>query len=188
MQQSGDAKRDSDQRAFLDENPGRQRHGAYRHDRHVEGTEGRRQSPGIFASQPIARETRNDPAADQRDQQHDDRDADPNAVVGRAVEMSFEMEGGIAGQQQRDQHDDLEIAPVLAGQDFPGGGGNDQREKADVDQQRQPAIRSSAEIVTATRPATHTRTSASSGLPWIGSCPVQFGIAVKRKPVITAGR
>ena len=25
-------------------------------------------------------------------------------------------------------------------------------------------------------------------LPWIGSRPVQFGIAVSRKPVITAGR
>jgi len=46
----------------------------------------------------------------------------------------------------------------------------------------------SAEIVTTTRPAIHTKTSASSGLPWIGSRPVQFGIAVKRKPVITAGK
>ena len=70
-------------------------HCAYRDYCHVEGTEGRRQSSGILASQPIARETRNDPAADQGDQQHHDRDADPNAVVGRAVEVSLEMERGV---------------------------------------------------------------------------------------------
>ena len=46
----------------------------------------------------------------------------------------------------------------------------------------------SAENVTATRPASHTATSMSNGVPWIGSRPVQFGIAVSRKPVTTAGR
>ena len=46
----------------------------------------------------------------------------------------------------------------------------------------------SAEKVTAMRPASHTATSVSNGVPWIGSRPVQFGIAVSRKPVTTAGR
>lgn len=36
-------------------------------------------------------------------------------------------------KQQRDQRDDFEIAPVFAGQDFPNGGCNDEREKTDVD-------------------------------------------------------
>ena len=42
--------------------------------------------------------------------------------------------------------------------------------------------------MTATRPASHTATSTSKGMPWIGSRPVQLGIAVSRKPVTTAGR
>ena len=40
----------------------------------------------------------------------------------------------------------------------------------------------------ATRPATHVATSTKSGAPWIGRRPVQLGIAVRRNPVITAGR
>ncbi|MGY4356519.1 hypothetical protein ACVW0J_003012 [Bradyrhizobium sp. i1.7.7] len=46
----------------------------------------------------------------------------------------------------------------------------------------------SADRVTAKRPASHTVSSAPSDVPWIGSRPVQFGIAVNRNPVITAGR
>ena len=46
----------------------------------------------------------------------------------------------------------------------------------------------SAENVTVMRPAIQTTTSASKGIPRIGRRPVQFGIAVNRKPVITAGR
>ncbi len=43
------------------------------------------------------------------------------------------------------------------------------------------------EAATAIRPTSQTISSASSGAPWSGSRPVQFGIAVKRKPVTTAG-
>jgi hypothetical protein len=46
----------------------------------------------------------------------------------------------------------------------------------------------SAENATQRRPASQTVASPSSGVPWIGNRPVQFGIAVNRKPVITAGR
>jgi len=46
----------------------------------------------------------------------------------------------------------------------------------------------SPENVTPRRPAIQTSTSESKGIPRIGSRPVQFGIAVNRKPVITAGR
>ena len=41
--------------------------------------------------------------------------------------------------------------------------------------------------VTATRPAIQTSSSTISGVPCSGSRPVQFGIAVSRKPVTTAG-
>ncbi len=51
--------------------------------------------------------------------------------------MGFDMEGNIAGQKQRDQHDHLK--------------------------------------------AIQTKTNVSSGLPWIGNRPVQFGIAVREK-------
>jgi hypothetical protein len=46
----------------------------------------------------------------------------------------------------------------------------------------------SAEKKTASRPANQTRTRANSGNPCTGSRPVQFGIAVRRKPVTTAAR
>ncbi|MHC2538845.1 hypothetical protein ACVJMY_008414 [Bradyrhizobium diazoefficiens] len=46
----------------------------------------------------------------------------------------------------------------------------------------------SADSVTARRPASHTASNAPSDVPWIGSRPVQFGIAVNRNPVMTAGR
>src|SRR5215467_13615331 len=35
----------------------------------------------------------------------------------------------------------------------------------------------------ATRPASHNKNKTRSGMPWSGKRPVQFGIAVKRKPV-----
>ena len=41
--------------------------------------------------------------------------------------------------------------------------------------------------VTAARPATQTSSSTISGVPCSGSRPVQFGMAVSRKPVTTAG-
>ena len=101
--------------------------------------------------------------------------------------MRLEMKRDIAGQQQQDQHHDVEIFPVAPGQDLAGRGGRDQQQKARIDQHRrhQPV---SAENVTAMRPAIQTTTSASSGVPCIGNRPVQFGIAVNRKPVMTAGR
>ena len=46
--------------------------------------------------------------------------------------MSFEMECAVSREQQRDERDDLQIAPIFARQDFPGGGGNDEREKVHV--------------------------------------------------------
>ena len=38
----------------------------------------------------------------------------------------------------------------------------------------------------AARPASHNKNNARSGMPCSGNRPVQFGIAVKRKPVMTA--
>ena len=97
VQQSGEAKRDSDEWPFLDEHPVAKATAltamiATRGDRRVKA------ALGIFSRQPLARETRNDPAADQGDQQHHDRDADSNAVVCRAAEMSFKMEGAVSGK------------------------------------------------------------------------------------------
>ena len=43
-----------------------------------------------------------------------------------------------------------------------------------------------ADQVTAIRPASHTSTRTSSGRPLSGSRPVQLGMAVRRKPVMTA--
>ena len=46
----------------------------------------------------------------------------------------------------------------------------------------------SAENVTPMRPTSQTANSTSNGMPWIGNRPVQFGMAVSRNPVTTAGR
>ena len=43
-----------------------------------------------------------------------------------------------------------------------------------------------ADVSTAIRPAAQRAVSAASGQPATGSRPIQFGIAVKRKPAITA--
>ena len=45
-----------------------------------------------------------------------------------------------------------------------------------------------AEKYTASRPASHSATSARSGNPCTGRRPVQLGMAVSRKPVTTAAR
>ena len=42
------------------------------------------------------------------------------------------------------------------------------------------------ENVIANRPASQAANSIASGPPWIGRRPVQFGIAVRRNPAITA--
>jgi len=102
----------------------------------VEAAERRRQPAGIFAHQPVAGKTRSDAAADQRNQQHDDGDADTDAGVGDAVKMRFEMERDIAREHQQHQHHDIEISPVAAGQNLAGGCRGDQQQKACIDQHR----------------------------------------------------
>ena len=44
-----------------------------------------------------------------------------------------------------------------------------------------------ADKVMAQRPASQTSTRTARGDPWSGNRPVQFGIAVSRKPVMMAG-
>ena len=77
--------------------------------------------------------------------------------------MGFDMEGNIAGQKQRDQHDHLKIAPVLAGKDFPRRGGRDQREElVSIRNAGQPADLGGGRHRDAA--AIQSRTSTSSGL------------------------
>ena len=122
------------------DNPAYERQRADPHDDHVEPAERYRQAAGIFAHQPIAGEAWNDASADQRDQQHDNRDPDPDAGFRGAMEMRLEMECDIACQQQQNQHHHIEVSPIAPGQDLACRSGRDQRQEAGIDQHRsQPA-------------------------------------------------
>jgi hypothetical protein len=100
--------------------------------------EKRRQAAGILPRQPVPRKTRDDAAADQRDQKHHDGDAGADGIVRRTAEMRFEMKAQVPRDQQRHQQHHGQIAPVLAGEDFTPGRRNDQRQKGRVDDQRDP--------------------------------------------------
>ena len=65
------------------------------------------------------------------------------------------------------------------------GDGGERQQKADVDDRRGDAAEQ-AENKIATRPASHSSASAASGQPLTGSRPVQFGMAVSRKPATVA--
>ena len=140
MQHPGECQRGSGECAVGVDDPAHQRQRADRHDDHVEPAERHRQAAGIFAHQPVAGKARDDAAADQRDQQHDDGDADPDPGLRGAVEMRLEVKRDIAGEQQQNQHHHIEIFPVAPGQDLARRRGCDQRQKTCIDQhRRQPA-------------------------------------------------
>ena len=146
------------------------------------------QPAGILARQPVAREARHDAPADQRDQHHDDREAEADAVFGRAGEMRFEMEARCCpAASSDDQRYDLQIAPVAARDDLARRSGGDQQQEC----RRRSAQRGNQPIVAGERHRNAARepgsSSTISGVPCSGSRPVQFGIAVSRKPVTTAG-
>ena len=120
--------------------PQRQRDHAGRHRRGVEAVERRRQPAGIFPHQPVAGETRNDAAADQADQHDHHRGADADGKIGAALNMRFEMEAGIAGEQQRGQQHHRQIVPFAPGDDFAGDHHHHRGQERDIDQhRRQPA-------------------------------------------------
>ncbi len=100
--------------------------------------------------------------------------------------MRLEMEADIAGKQQHDQHHHGEISPVAAGNDLARRSGSHQQQKAGIDQHRhEPACLGGKRHA---EPSGDPDDQSVSGVPWIGNRPVQFGIAVNRKPVMTAGR
>ena len=108
-------------------------------------------------------------------------------ILGCALEVGLEMERHVAEEQHQDQDDDTEIVPLLAGDDFAGAAAATIKRKliSTSIAASQPVY---AENVTQTRPAVHSATRTISGRPRSGSRPVQFGIAVNKNPVITAGR
>ncbi len=48
--------------------------------------------------------------------------------------MGLDVEDDVASQEQHDQHDNLEITPILAREDFARRRGRDQHKKARIDQ------------------------------------------------------
>ena len=122
--------------------PQHQGYGGDGHRRNIEAREWYRQPARILARQPVAGEARNDTAADHHDQQHDGTDADAGAVFGRAPHVRLDVKCDVAGEQQRDQTHDPKISPILAGDNLARGGGDDQHQKADINDRRQAASRS----------------------------------------------
>ena len=87
--------------------------------------------------QPIAREARDDPAADQRDQQHHHADADPNAVVAVPLKCASRWKATFPASSNATSTTTGDCASCCP-HDFPRGDGNDQREKAASSTARRP--------------------------------------------------
>ena len=121
------------------------------------------------------------------DQENRDRHRDPRPpAAGTLAGHRLEVEQEIPDPEQRDRAQHRQIAPVPPCEDLPANHRSEKREKTEINGGHgHRAIPS--ETVTATRPATQTAASASSGQPTTGSRPVQFGTAVSRNPATTAG-
>ncbi len=112
------------------------------------------------------------------------RDAD--AVVGRSAQHDFGVEHDVAGDQNR-QHPEH---PQITRQFFPAWisrittAASVRRNATSIVAATSGPILVDSRI--AIRPANQSATSAASGAPFTGNRPVQFGIAVSRKPATVA--
>ena len=154
---------------------------------HIEPVRLTRQSLRDSAfGEPVAGKGRDDPAANQRDQQRDKchrqlpgkRGIDKNAGRCQMIEP-------IGNAEQHHQADDRRIA-IVGLDDFARGTRCQDQIEANVDRSRDRRSKSVPENSTASRPANHSPNRPASGAPAIGSRPVQLGMAVNRKPAITA--
>ena len=94
------------------------------------------------------------------------------------------MIGRVRDPEEQHEPDDRHVA-VLAREHLARGKQGQRHEQADVEDGRGPEP-TSAENSTASRAAPTRRTAPATACPAIGSRPVQFGIAVSRKPETAA--
>ena len=165
--------------------PGEERERAGGEAEAVEAAEGRREPRGGALDEPVAGEARDDAAADEGDEEDDDGDAEAAADVRRACSHGLGVEDEVGGEEERGRRDDHEVAPVAAGGDLAGGHGDDGEKEGAVEghhgERREGEEAGDGEAAGEPEAA-----SAISGRPRVGIRPVQFGMAVKRKPAMTA--
>ena len=94
----------------------------------------RRRLAGLRPRQPIARETRNDAAADERDERQERCNADAVAELGRLREThGVQMHEKIADEEQRQGGEHRQVAPVAAGQDLARHDGEEEGRKGEIE-------------------------------------------------------
>ena len=101
------------------------------HGRAVEAVPLRRKLRRPAQHQPVACELRHDASADQGDERDDGRDGGPLGDFGLA-----EMEECVGRDQDREQGDDDQVAPVPPDRDLAGAEGGEDGKKGDVDRRR----------------------------------------------------
>jgi hypothetical protein len=113
----------------------------------VERAEGRGWGAAATLPQPVGREVRHDPAADEGDQHEQERDA--RTARRRAVEGS--RRGHVRpGRRRREGQEDAEhgkVPPIAGGDQLPGTQGDERPEQPGVqDERRQPADAAAGEV------------------------------------------
>ena len=95
--------------------------------------EGSRQAPRIFPNQPVAREGRNNATADQHDQRDSGSQPQAPAGIGDSIKLRLDVKEAVSEEKDGDRHENLEIAPVPAGDDLAGDRKAEGGEKGAID-------------------------------------------------------
>ena len=114
--------------------PQEEARGAQHHAGDVEPIERRRQTAGILPCQPVPGEARHDAPAHDHDEKDDKADAEARGIGRDTLDVRLEVEREVGHRQQGEHRHDLEVAPVLAGDDLARDGGGHQGQEGDVDQ------------------------------------------------------
>ena len=151
-------------------------------DDHVEAAERRRQPAGILARQPVAGEARDDAAADQHDQHDHDGDPGAGAVVGVPAHAPRRGRRCCRRRAATTSTTTLRLRQFLPAMiSRAAAAATSSRNPTSIAAAAAQPIRPNGHR-DAARSQASTRTS--SGAPCSGKRPVQFGIAVSRKPAI----
>ena len=87
----------------------------------IEAGEGRRHAAGAARAQPVGGEARDDAAADHHHQHQDRGDGDADRPGRGTAQRHLDVEDRVRHREERDEADDLEIAPVAAGDHLAAG-------------------------------------------------------------------
>src|SRR5690625_4939882 len=111
---------------------------AGQHHHAIEAVEGYRKGLSLLPRQPVAGEGRNDPPADQRHQQQQDRKPDaPTKPIIDPLQPFFQMYGRIPQGENGNRYAGRNIAPVPGGNHFARDQQEEDAQKGEIDDHRQ---------------------------------------------------